>query len=169
MAQGPWGGPRITEALPFSSDEVEVTFEENRISRPPIPKELQELMNGLGEDIGMAQQIDRTVIVKQKPDKGPIDILNRIQQEVADLGERAAGINYYIINEDIGYIQSTFVDKRFRRRGIASEMREEAIDDMSQLGVEEIYMFPASDAGEELARSQGFTESEVEPFLSKKV
>jgi len=169
MAQGPWGGPRITEALPFSSDEVEVNFEENRISRPPIPKELQELMNGLGEEIEMAQQIDRTISIKQKPDEGPIDILNRIQQEVADLGERAAGINYFIVNKDIGYIQSTFVDERFRRRGIASSMRKEAIVDMKQLGVETIYMFPASDAGEELARSQGFTDSGVEPFLSKQV
>jgi len=169
MAQGPWGGPRITEALPFSSDEVEVTFEENRISRPPIPKELQELMNGLDGEIEVAQQIDRKIIIKQKPDKGPIDILNRIQQEVADLGERAAGINYYIINSEIGYIQSTFVDSRFRRRGIATEMRQEAIADMKQLGAQKIYMLPASDAGEKLARSQGFTESEVESFLSKDV
>lgn len=169
MPQGPWGGPRITEALPFSSDEVEVTFEENRISRPPIPRELQQLMNELDEEIEIAQQIDRTVAIKQKPDKGSIDVLNQMRQEVADLGERAAGINYYIINSEIGYIHSTSVDSRFRRRGIATEMRQEAIDDMKQLGVQEIYMFPASSAGKELARSQGFTESEVKPFLSKNV
>lgn len=40
---------------------------------------------------------------------------------------------------------------------------------MEQLGAQVIYMFPASDAGEELARSQGFTDSKVKPFLSKEV
>lgn len=59
MPQGPWGGPRITEALPFSSDEVEVNFEEVRVSRPPIPLELEELMNGLDTNIEIAQKIER--------------------------------------------------------------------------------------------------------------
>lgn len=168
MPSGPFGGPRITELLPFSSDEVEVEFEEDRVSSPGLfPDELDNLLNILDETPQSVVKVDRRIIIKQAPEND--GIIGSIKDEVSDLGERASGITYYIINNEIGYISSVFTDRRFRRRGLASELRESGLEDMKNLGVSTVYTFPASPAGRKLAESQGFSESTIQDFLSKEL
>lgn len=167
MPKGPFGGPRITELLPFSSDEAEVEFKEERNSARTLPQELEGLLGALGEHPEQVTKVRREVIVKQEPDEGPVDILNSIKKELSELGKRAATIQYYVVNGKIGYIHSSKVDKRFRRKGLATELRGEALDDMEKLGVQTVYSFPTTDAGLGLVKSQGFTESEVVDYYSK--
>jgi len=168
MPSGPFGGPRITELLPFSSDEVEVEFEEDRISSPGLfPDELDNLLNVLDETPQSVVKVDRRIIIKQSARQD--GIIGSIKNEISELGERASGITYYIINNEIGYISSVFTDRRFRRRGLASKLRQSALDDMQSLGVNTVYTFPASPAGRELAESQGFGESGIQDYLSKEL
>lgn len=169
MPEGPWGGPRITTLLPFSSDEVDVVFEEDRIGNGVLTPEAEKLLNTLDKDIDNWVKVERRVIVKQEPEKTGFGIVDEFNDFLSSLGKRAAGIVYYVFENEVGYIANVWVERRFRRKGIATEMRKGAMDDMEQLGVDVIYSFPATDAGEQLARDFGFVESDVAPgYLEKR-
>lgn len=170
MPEGPWGGPRITTLLPFSSDDVEIVFEEDRIGNGVLTPEAEELLRLLDRDIDNWVKVQRRVIVKQEPEKTGIGPVDEFSSFLSNLGERAAGIVYFVFENEVGYVANVWVERRFRREGVATEVRKEAMDDMEQLGADVIYSFPASDAGEQLARDFGFVESDLAPgYLEKRV
>lgn len=170
MPQGPFGGPRITNLLPFSSDEIDVEFIEDIDDNPLIPLELEGLINDLGIEPDRVTKIRREVIVKQSTDGGDLEILDKIRQEVAELGKRTASVLYYTVDNDIGYIHKSSVDRRMRRRGIASELRKTVLNDMEERGVRKAYSIPVTDAGEGLVKSQGFTKDrEMNGVFSKEL
>lgn len=175
MPQGPFGLPRLTEIPPFSSDEVEVILEEDRepASFRRFPKELRDLVNEKGIDDTKSTRVERRVVVRQRPEETGIDVVDEIKGAIAEFGERAAWMQYYFVeqigDENVGYIQKTEVDRRFRRKGIASDLRKTALEDMENMGADIIYTFPVTDAGEELARSQGFSfeQSDVQGYMAR--
>lgn len=167
MPEGPFGGPRITEVGPFSSDDVEVEETYDVEGAVNLPKELKDIIQF--EDLS-TMSVDKYrlgVTVKQKVED-PDSIMGYIQQSVADFGESVAYIRYYVV-DGIGYIDKTFVKEKLRREGLGSAIRSSALEDMENLGVEKVYTLPISPAGEGLAKSQGFVESDIPDMLVKRL
>lgn len=103
--------------------------------------------------------------MKQEPEEMGVKILDEFQQGITDLGERIAYIKYYILSNGRGYIHQTEVDRRLWRKGIASEMREDVLQDMDENGVEAVYSYPSTRAGKKFVKSQGFIKAERPGFL----
>jgi len=169
MTQGPFGIPRITELGPFSSDDVSIEFEEDRQNVDRPPRELINIINSIDDPVAMrtVERVERRIVLKQKPNDGASDILNNTKDRLAEIGKTVSYIRYFIVDNNIGYIHKTRVRDKFQRRGIGSALRSTALEDMKTLGVTIVYTMPVSDAGEGLARSQGFTESGIDDVLSK--
>lgn len=165
MAEGPFGVKRLTNLGPLASDDVEINFEEERERDPIIVPELKEEIQRNNWEYDWIERVTRRVVIKQDVEETGVDVLDEFKKGIASLGERVALIEYYMMSNGIGYIKRTEVDRRFRREGVASEMRQDVLDDMKEQGMEVVYTYPSTRAGEELAKSQGFIDAEIPGFM----
>ena len=156
--KGPFGGPRLSNIGPFVSDEIQVIENTDVKSTANKPPELELVMEeeGLSQRSVLLYTVE--VIVKQLPEEGP---LQGVRDALADLGERVAFTKFYVVQDEVAYIDRTQVDPRLRREGLGTAVRQEALNTMQDIGVEVAYTFPVSKAGVKLAESQGFKDISI--------
>lgn len=170
MPEGPFGVKRLTNLGPLASDDVEINFEEERERDPIIVPELKEEIQRNNWEYDWIEYVSRKVVIKQEVEETGVKVLDDFKKGIASLGERIALIEYYMMSNGIGYIKRTEVDTRFRREGVASEMRRDVLEDMRQRGMRIVYSYPSNNAGRELAESQGFSKAEGIPgFMEKEL
>lgn len=69
----------------------------------------------------------------------------------------------WAIFDDVAYINWIKIDKKHRRKGIASSVRRKVVNGLFSEGCREIFTIPSSSAGESLVKSQGFSKTNVQP------
>lgn len=69
----------------------------------------------------------------------------------------------WAVFDNVGYIHWIKIKEKYRRQGISSKVRNEVIKWMFSYGCDEIFTLPSTTAGESLARSQGFTMTDIQP------
>jgi ribosomal protein S18 acetylase RimI-like enzyme len=160
MPKGPRDFPRITNIGPFSELKAEQEFqhkEENTfIVGTDIDREIATIHD---VDIDDVQEVESKLIIRAEVDKEPDDILHRVRSELDTIfrDNNIAMMDYwYDPDNQIAKIFDVKVQKQFRRRGIATTLKELELEYMRDQGVNVVYTDVISIGGYRLATTTGF-------------
>lgn len=162
MPQGPLGFPRVTNLGPFSEVEAAQEFQREDDPDAPTPnlfldREISIIHPRL--DLSNVSRVDASLTVREIIDQNDYrdDILGRLEKEM-DIATRdtdVGTVRYYYVGE-VGRIIDVKVDSDFRRKGIATRLKNLELDYMEDRGVEVVYTDVVSRGGYNLAKKTGF-------------
>lgn len=161
MPRGPLGFERLTNVGPFTSERVTIEEEFSEQDARVLPTMMERFIFEQGMEEPEVRRFSREVTLKQEPEETGLDILDGIAKEISELGEGFALLEYIVAPGEWGYIIRTSVDERVQRRGVATDMRQDAFQHMRELGADVVYSYPASSAGKALLDSSGFGDTGV--------
>lgn len=69
----------------------------------------------------------------------------------------------WAVFDNVAYIHWIKIKEKYRRQGISSTVRNDVIKWIFSYGCNEIFTLPSTAAGESLARSQGFSKTDIQP------
>lgn len=169
MPKGPFGLRRVTNLGPFASENTKavVTREEER--QGALPPELERLIEKTNWDVRSWRRWSIEITVRNVYEDEASDPVEQIRREVASLGERVASTYYILLDNGAGYTVSTKVDRRIRKEGVGSQLKEETHKHLRELNADRIYSYPSTSGGERLLRSNDYTESEFDGFMVKRL
>lgn len=160
MPEGPRDFPRITNIGPFSELKAEQEFqrkEENTfIVGTDIDREIATIHDVDMDDV---QEVQSKLIIRAEVDEDPDNILDRVQSEIDAIfrDNNIAMMDYwYDPDNQVAKIFDVEVRKQFRRRGIATTLKELELDYMREHDVNIVYTDIISEGGYRLARATGF-------------
>lgn len=162
MPEGPLGFPRVTSIGPFSEIEAAQEFQRDEDSDEPSPellldREISAIHQSV--DVSDVTRVDASLTVREIIDENDYrdGVLGRLEKEV-DVATRdtdVGTVRYYHAGE-VGRIIYVKVDEEFRRKGIATRLKNMELDYMKDQGVEVVYTDVVSDGGYRLAKKTGF-------------
>jgi len=162
MPEGPLGFPRITNIGPFSEIEAAQEFQRDEDSDEPSPnlfldREISIIHPSL--DVSDVTRVDASLTVREIIDDNDYrdSVIGRLEKEmdVATRDTDVGTVRYYYAGE-VGRIIDVNVDKEFRRKGIATRLKNMELDYMEDQGVEVVYTDVVSRGGYNLAKKTGF-------------
>jgi len=79
-------------------------------------------------------------------------------------------INYYEFLNGIGYVPDVFVATSHRQKNIGSNLLNHAVNHLSKVGVDEVYIYPTNPVMTNIVESHGFNETNIfEGFYTKEI